>query len=290
MRFTIFLSAVVCLPLALAAQRPTQDQAPRPGWPCAGKVDPAFVRTAEATGGKVLLFHPSEIEGVSLDERASRQHDVTIFRAAGQLDGDSYEFTIPIDSTIESAYVSVSVQCLQTVTLLTPAGQEFSAGAPGVEYHQFEALRMFVVPRPAAGPWKAIASGRGFFAIRVMARTPLSLSHVAWPDAGATPGGGQAVSLEATVSGPARQAAFSFVAANGAPIGPVQLALEDESADRRTYRGPVVRPSGDFRVTVSGVDASGIPFQRMENRLSIVGSPSDSRLPTIDSRLPTLDY
>jgi len=260
MRFTIFLTALVCLPLSLAAQRPTSGQASRPGWPCAGKVDPAFVRTAEATGGKVLLFHPSEVEGAALDDRASRQHDETIMRAAGQLDGESYEFSIPIDSTVESAYFSVSVQCLQSVTLLTPTGEELSAGAAGVEYHQFEALRMFVVPKPAPGTWKAIAAGRGFFAIRVEARTPLRLGGVEWP--------GDA-SLEATVNGPARQAAFSFVAANGAPIGAVQLGVEDESADRRMYRGPAIKPAADFRVAVSGVDSRGFPFQRMERRLSL---------------------
>ena len=131
----------------------------------------------------------------------------------------------------------MSVQCLQSVTLLTPTGEELSAGAAGVEYHQFEALRMFVVPKPAPGTWKAIAAGRGFFAIRVEARTPLRLGGVEWPSN---------ASLEATVNGPARQAAFSFVAANGAPIGAVQLGLEDESADRRMYRGPAIKPPRTF--------------------------------------------
>ena len=41
---------------------------PRPGWPCAGKVDPATSSVAEATGGKVLLFHPAELEGVAFDK------------------------------------------------------------------------------------------------------------------------------------------------------------------------------------------------------------------------------
>ena len=71
------------------------------------------------------------------------------------------------------------------------------------------------------------------------------------------------------VNGPVRQAAIPFVAANGAPIDAVELGLEDESLDRRIYRGPAIKPPADFRLAVSGVDASGFPFQRMESPLSL---------------------
>src|SRR5436190_10521791 len=159
MRFTLLLVACVCLPVTAAAQQKQAGQSPRPGWPCAGKVDPAYVRVAEATGGKVLLFHPSELEGAAFDNAASRQHDETIFRAAGQLADEAHELTVPIDSTIESVYFVVSVQCLQVVTLITPSGEELATGMPGVEYHQFEAVRLFVVPKPAPGVWKVMAAG-----------------------------------------------------------------------------------------------------------------------------------
>jgi hypothetical protein len=255
MRCTFFLAACVCLPMPAAAQ---QGQSPRPGWPCNGKVDPAYVATAEATGGKVMLFHPSEVEGAAFDSIASRTHDETVFRAAGQLAGESYDFTIPIDSTIESAYVFVSVQCLQFVTLVTPSGQELATGTAGVEYQQFEAVRMFVVPRPAAGAWKITAAGRGFFSLIVTARTDLRLDHVAFEDPGLA---------EVRVRGSVRQAGFQFVAANGAPIQAVPLDLEDESGGRRTYRGQVVKPGVGYRLAVSGLDANGFAFQRMEARL-----------------------
>ena len=217
-----------------------------------------YVTTAEATGGKVMLFHPTEVEGAALDIRASRAHDETVFRAAGQLAEESYEFLIPIDSTIESAYFFVSVQCLQAVTLMTPSGQELVTGTAGVEYHQFEAVRLFVVPRPAPGVWKVTAAGRGFFSMIVTAKSDLSLDNVVFANGLA----------EVTLSGSVRQAGFHFVAANGAPIQAVQLSLEEESLERRKYRGQVVKPRADFRLAVSGLDANGFPFQRMESRLS----------------------
>jgi len=264
MRFTLFLAACLCLPFEAVAQPLSSQQSSRPGWPCAGKVDPVYVTTAEATGGKVMLFHPTEVEGAALDSRASRAHDETVFRAAGQLAEESYEFLIPIDSTIQSAYFFVSVQCLQAVTLMTPSGQELVTGTAGVEYHQFEAVRLFVVPRPAPGLWKVTAAGRGFFSMIVTARSDLSLDNVVFANGLA----------EATLSGSVRQAGFHFVAANGAPIQAVQLNLEEESLERRKYRGQAVKPRADFRLAVSGLDANGFPFQRMESRLSLGNAPS----------------
>jgi hypothetical protein len=255
MRFTLFLAACVCLPVSAAVQ---QGQSSRPGWPCAGKVDPAYVTTAEASGGKVMLFHPSELGGASFDMIASRTHDETVLRAVGQLAGESYEYRVPIDSAIESAYFFVSVQCLQFVTVVTPSGQELATGTDGVEYHQFESVRMYVVPRPAAGVWKVTAAGRGFFSMIVTAQSELTLDNVAFPEPGMA---------EVTMSGSVRHAEFHLVAGNGEPIQAVQLNLAEESPGRRTYRGSIARPRAKFRVAVSGLDPNGFPFQRMEERL-----------------------
>ena len=264
MRFTLLLAACVCLPAMAAAQQKQSGQSPRPGWPCAGKVDPAYVRVAEATGGKVLLFHPSELEGAAFDFGASSKHDETIFRSVGQLANEAHELAVPIDSTIESVYFVVSVQCLQVVTLLTPSGEELAIGMPGVEYHQFESVRLFVVPRPAPGVWKVIAAGRGFFSMIVTAKTELRLDEVSFSDKPPS----KAVALEATVRGAFRQAAFHFVAGNGELIESLHLDVGDESGDRRKYVGAVTRPRADFRVAVTGLDPSGFPFQRMEGGLS----------------------
>jgi hypothetical protein len=264
MRFTVLLAACVCVPFAAAAQQGRAGQTSRPGWPCAGKVDPAYVQVAEATGGKVLLFHPSEVEGVAADERASRQHRETVFRAAGQLADESYEIAVPIDSTIESAYFSVSIQCLQLVTLITPSGQELSIGTGGVEYHQFESIRLFVVPNPAPGVWKVVAAGRGFFSTIVTARPGLRLEKVTFADRGAAHKAG---SLETTVSGTVRQLGYHFVAANGSPIASVELSLVGESTELRNHAGVVTKPRTNFRLAVSGLDSNGFYFQRMDSRL-----------------------
>jgi hypothetical protein len=265
MRFTFLLALCVCMPVAAAAQSKPSGQSSRAGWPCAGKVDPSYVHVAEATGGKVLLFHPTEISGMAVDHLASARHEETVFRAVGQLDGETYEMTVPIDTTIESAYFAVSIQCLHLATLVTPSGQELSVATPGVEYHQFESIRLFVVPKPTPGLWKVLAVGRGYFSAIVTARTDLQLDHAAFAD-GAAPGRG--TTLEATMRGAFRQAAFHFVAGNGELIESLQLDLQDRSDEGANYRGPARKPRKDFRVAVTGVDAAGFPFQRMDSRLS----------------------
>jgi hypothetical protein len=259
MRFTIFL-AVCVWAIPAAAQQGRSGQSSRPGWPCAGKVDPVYAQTSEATGGKVLLFHPTELEGAALDARASSEHDETVFRGSGQLAGEPHEFTVPIDSTIESAYFFVSVQCLQFVTLVTPSGQELAVGPAGAEYHQFESIRLFIVPKPAPGPWRVTAAGRGFYSVIVTAKSDLSLDGLSFTEPGLA---------EVTLSGSARQAAFHFVGASGAPLHAIQLELEEEVSGRRRYRGQVVRPRAAFRLAVSGLDVNGFAFQRMDRRLEL---------------------
>jgi hypothetical protein len=265
MRFTLLLAACLCVPITGSAQSKPSGQSSRPGWPCAGKVDPSYVQVAEASGGKVLLFHPTELEGMSIDYRAAAQHEETVLRAVGQLDGDRYEMTVPIDTTIESAYFVVSVQCLQLVSLVTPSGEELSVATPGVEYHPFGSVRLFVVPNPTPGVWKVIAAGRGYFSAIVTARTDLQLDGVEFSAARAA---GTGTVLDARVSGAFRQASFHFVAGNGELIESLRLDLRDRSEEGANYQGAVKRPRKDFRVAVTGLDAAGFPFQRMEGRLS----------------------
>ena len=142
------------------------------------------------------------------------------------------------------------------------ADDSFGTGAGdrhgGREVHQFEAVRLFVVPRPAPGVWKVTAAGAQGLRSIVTAQSDLSLDNVVFANGLA----------EVTLSGSVRQAGFHFVAANGAPLQAVQLSLEEESLERRKYRGPVVKPRADFRLAVSGPECERLAVQRMESRLS----------------------
>ena len=102
-------------------------------------------------------------------------HDETIFRVSGSLEDGTHEFSFPIDSTVESAFISVSLQCLQVVEIATPAGALLRDSDPGVDYHQFQAGRIVTIKKPAPGPWKVTVSGKGMFFLVAQAKSDLSL-------------------------------------------------------------------------------------------------------------------
>ena len=88
MRVGTIAGVVLVLSTAFHAHPQEQQSKYQSGWPCSGKVDPSFVRTAEATGGKVLLFSPYETAGAADDMSASSHHRETVFRAGGDLDAE----------------------------------------------------------------------------------------------------------------------------------------------------------------------------------------------------------
>jgi hypothetical protein len=253
----------------LLAPSPVQDQ---PGWPCRGKVDPAYVRGAEATGGKVMLLKPSETgRGAAVDMIASGIHDEIVLRAGGEVEAGQFEFDVPVDSTIESVYFVVSLQCLEAASVVRPSGEEVRAEDPGVEHHAFEAVRLVVVKSPTPGSWKVRAAGSGLLTIVAAAKTDLALGSIDFSRGGAPlptgPTLGQDVRIEATLLGTARDVAFQFFSRNGSAIQAVPLAVDRQRDYGTMYAGDAVTPAERFRVGVTGTDERGFRFQRVHHWL-----------------------
>jgi hypothetical protein len=273
----MLLRRVACVALVLCASLPVNAQDRQPtyqaGWPCWARVDPSYIQSAEATGGKVLLFKPTEVSGAADDMSASRDHRETVVRAGGQLDDGVHDFEIPLDSTIESAYFFISLQCLQFVTVVQPSGDELRVDAPEVDYHAFDAIRLFTIKAPSPGTWTVRMAGRGFFSVIVNAKTDLALTGVSFVQNGVPITGlaplGTSVRLEAAMSGEPRQIGFHFISMRGAQLRTIELGLEREAATGRTYAADVTLPRTEFRVLITGIDANGFPFQRVTRQLFV---------------------
>jgi hypothetical protein len=262
-----------------------QDQPPtyQPGWPCFAKIDPAYFKTAEATGGQVFLFHPSEVGESSVLMTAAMTHEETIFRAAGSLVEGVHEYQIPVDSTVESILFSVSLQCLQVVQVVRPSGDVLRSGDEGVEYHQFEAGRILTVSAPSPGLWRVTVAGRGLFFLVAQARSRLTLDSVTFVEPGGRPGHeglfpmkgspkqGTQPLLRVELSGKADQVAFRLMSSSGETIRSVELVADETEEESRTYVGPVRLDAAAFRVAATGVDRRGFRFQRMDGRLWTAG-------------------
>jgi hypothetical protein len=263
----VLLVVMSSLPAGAQDQQPTRQS----GWPCGRSVDSTYVRTAEATGGAVFLFDRTELAGVAEETSASMGHDATVFRAGGQLADGTYEFDIPIDSTIESAYFFVSLQCLRTVEVVRASGDMVRADAPDVDYHGFKAIHFFTVKDPAPGPWKVRVTGRGLLSLIVKARTDLRLTSAAFVEGGVpmhgTPRRGALLRFEARVRGEATDVRFAFISWTAATLTAVDLAVDEESDRSTTYAGQVTPPLSEFRLAMAGVDARGFRVQRVQPEL-----------------------
>jgi hypothetical protein len=268
---------------ALAATAPAvQQQVPRerPGWPCVGRPDPSYVRTAEATGGQVFLFDRSEIGESGALMTGSMRNTETIFRVSGSVTEGVHDFVVPIDSTVESVMISVSMQCLQVADIATPSGTGLRANDPGVDYHQFEAGRIVTVASPAPGAWKVTVSGRGLFFLVVQAKTSLTLDTARFVAPGGRPGHEGlfpvkgARLLEVDLHGTARDVTFRFVSSQGDSLQDLALARQEGgSADDQMYVGEVTPKAAEYRLQVSGIDGKGFPFMRMHAPLFIEAHP-----------------
>jgi hypothetical protein len=267
-RFPAILASTSIVVFGLSAHAQGQQSRPQPAWPCAGNVDPVYVRMAEASGGNVLLFKPGEVEGTGAEMGASSRHPEVVFRASATLEEGVYDFDVPIDSTIASAYIFASMQCLQAVHVMEPSGHELRTDVTGIEHHAFDAIRLFVVPTPAPGIWRVRIAGRGFLSLIVQASTNLALTNVSFAERG-HPLKRLPQRLTISVSGEAAEIAFQAVSSAGAPIAPLALNLEPDPDGRRTYAGQVTPPTSDFRVAMMGIDAKGFRFQRVARTLEL---------------------
>jgi len=249
----------------------------RPGWPCAGRPDPAYVKTAEATGGQLFMFHPSEVAESGALMAASFSHRETLFRTAGPVEDGLHEYLVTVDGSVESVLFSVSLQCLQVVEIERPSGALVQASDEGADYHQFEAGRIVVLPRPEPGTWKVRASGRGLLFLVVQAKSAVSLGGVQLLAKRATQTGeelvpvfqpgraGTSQDVQLSVSGDAQNVTVRLVSAGFDDIGPVTRAPEsgEGSAGDPSWRGRFIVPRVSFRIVVSGTGPDGRPFVRV---------------------------
>lgn len=267
----------------LAATVGAQQQVPRsqPGWPCvAGRaVDPSYIRTAEATGGQVFLFDRSEAARSMVLVRESGKHEDTIFRSMGTLATGTREFSFPVDSTVESLMVSVTLQCLQSITVLRPSNTEVHAGEPGVDDNRFRSGQILILAKPEAGAWRIRIAGAGMFFVVASAKSAISLDTVEFVELGGRPGHeglfpvkgpihlGEERTLSVRLTAPAGDTAFRLINSAGETLEPLAMKLSGESEDPREFSGTLTLKYPAFRVAVEGRDAGGYSYQRVLARL-----------------------
>ena len=237
----------------LSAQNGQQPNL-EPGWPCTGKprvVDPAYVRTSEATGGQVFLFDRSEVRGFALLANGNARHSATVARASGTV-SNYVDLQVPVDPSIESLFVSVSLQCKQRVIVYDPKSQDFRPDPNTGSDDVFLAGRIVTIPHPEPGVWTVRLLGTGTYFAVVQAKTSLNVGRAEFQN-------GQ-VSIYSMPG-----STFRLVAADGQPIQDLALTPSPDAPGQ--YSGSLTPPGKGFRVEAHATDAQGYLVQRLDGRL-----------------------
>jgi hypothetical protein len=102
--------------------------------------------------------------------------------------------------------------------------------------------------------------------VLVRAATELRSSGLTFGGGQATPTRGQQAA-HVRISGTVRDVQFVLLSSSATILEPVALSLEDEGEDSRTYAGDLTPPTVPFRFAITGTDANGFRFQRVDERL-----------------------
>ncbi len=264
----MFHSALfLVLTAAAMGQTAQTDQKPKwqPGWPCTGKepsFDPTFAKAAEATGGQLFLFDRSEAGRSTLLIGATARHRETVARAAGKLEESYRDVRVPVDSSIDSLLVSVTLQCMQMITILGPSGVEIKPEQLKGENHWFRAGRIATVPNPEPGVWTIRLQGAGPFFLSVQAHTSLTL-HAKFESE--PPRLGAENLLTVSLNAPGPDVHFRLVDAAGETLQPVPLQTTEGRSG--LFSGRIVPGFRQFRILAEGTDEHGYAFQRVDPRL-----------------------
>ncbi len=243
-------------------------------------IDPAYVREAQETGGQLFFLSPSEAGlTFSLIRPQLKNNLVPVMSASGTLSGGSKEFPIPIDSSVQSATFSVSIDFKGPINLLRPSGVAVTSGDPGVTITELSSGRVVTVNAPETGLWRLQAGGSGSFTVEARANSALQFNSFEFVELtgrpaheGLFPIAGQPVINTdetglATLSGPFTTANFALVSQAGDTLQTVALAQGDPNAAADQFDGVFRPPAQPFRVVVSGLDQNGLPYQRLFSSL-----------------------
>jgi len=270
----VILTAGLVQPCAFAAQTGQQNSRRLAPGTC-GPVDPTYVHLAEQTGGQPMFLQPSEMAAAGHLMGEMTSSDALLY-ATSHLGGKASEYPVPIDTAVKRVTFSLSFDAPGTkMTILRPSRATVASGEAGVESSDWTCGRIVSIGSPEKGNWHVQLSGTGRFWLRATAQSDLyilsaqfvrlggRIGHEGYFKIPGQPIAGREQTVQATVSGALRSADFRLVSAVGDTIQPVAMKQESSDPEDHEFFGSLTLPRQPFRLAVSGLDAEGLPFQRI---------------------------
>jgi hypothetical protein len=242
-----------------------------------GPADPAYIHTANETGGIPMFLQRSEAaKSFHLMRESTRFNVSTVFWATGNLDPQSQTIEIPVDSVTQRITFAFSVDTKGgKLVLQQPSGGRITEATASTEITELNCGRIVTIVSPEPGIWRAELAGSGKFWLEAQAQSDIFLINVQFVKQGGRPGhegmfriqgqpvAGQPATLEASLSGKAVSSTeFHLVSERGVAIQQLKMHAVNSDRDFLEMMGTQELPSVPFRVAVTGRDIHGKTYQR----------------------------
>src|SRR5580765_640534 len=145
-----------------------------------GPADPAYIHTANETGGIPMFLQRSEAaKAFHLVRESTRNNVSTVFWATGTLDGKPQTITIPVDSVTKRITFTLSVDTKGNhLNLTQPSGGAITQGSANAEVTELNCGRILTMNSPEAGKWRAEITGTGRYWIEAKAQSDIYFVRV----------------------------------------------------------------------------------------------------------------
>jgi len=268
--------------LAFGQTPPLTNRSKAFGPDACGPVDPAYIHTANETGGIPLFLQRSEAaKAFHLVRESTRNNVATVFWATGTLDGNPQAIAIPVDSVTKRITFAFSADTKGNQLKLTqPSGGAITEGLAGTEVTELNCGRILTISSPESGEWRAEITGTGRYWVEAQAQSDIHFISVEFVKEGGRPGheglfriqgqpvAGTPAMLQASLSASSTKTTqFYLVAESGQTIQKLQMRAVNADREFLELVGSVELPSVPFRVAVSGHDSNGKQYQRFFSNL-----------------------
>src|SRR5229473_7266345 len=267
---------------AFGQTQPSTNRSRTFGPDACGPADPAYIHTANETGGIPMFLQRSEgTKAFHLVRESTRNNVATVFWAMGTLDGKPQAITIPVDSVTKRITFTFSVDTKGNQLKLTqPSGGAITEGLASTEVTELNCGRILTVSSPEAGEWRAEITGTGRYWMEAQAQSDIYFVSVEFVKVGGRIGhegffriqgqplAGTPATLQASLSASATKTTeFYLVTERGQTIQKLQLHAVNTDREFLEFAGSVDLPAVPFRVAVGGHDSNGKPYQRFFSNL-----------------------
>jgi von Willebrand factor A domain-containing protein 7 len=245
-----------------------------------GKADPAYIRTANESGGIPMFLERSEVaKAFHLVREITRNDMSTALWATGSLDGQPQTAQIPVDSTSRRITFAFSAASdASSIKILSPSGAAIAPTTANTEITELHCGRIVTVVAPEPGTWRVELTGKGQFWMEAQVQSDIHFLRAEFVREGGRPGheglfridgqpvAGKPAMIRTSISAEgARITGFYLANEQGELIQKLELRPVDRASEE--FMGTADLPNVPFRIAVTGIDSSGKQYQRFYSSL-----------------------